>query len=117
MGVLYAAANLLANTSLWEGFNLPLVEAQAQGKAVIAYDCWAHPEVVANGLSGVLVPTQAGPEGMEAAIKELLAKPVRLRELAAAAGPWARGFRGDDNVNQLRQLIHVCLARAAASGV
>jgi glycosyltransferase involved in cell wall biosynthesis len=72
MGMLYAAADLLVNTSLWEGFNLPLVEAQAQGTPVIAYDCWAHPEVVAHGLSGVLVSTQAGPEGMEAAIEELL---------------------------------------------
>jgi len=116
MGLLYAAADLLVNTSLWEGFNLPLVEAQAQGTPVVAYDCWAHPEVVANGVSGVLVPTQAGPEGMEAAIEELLANPVRMRELAAAAGPWAHGFRWDDNVSQLRQLIQLCLARAAAPG-
>ena len=93
-----------------------MVEARAQGTPVIAYDCWAQPEVVANGLSGVLVPTQAGPKGMEAAIEELLAKPLLLRELAAAAGPRAHGFRWDDNVIQLRQLIHVCLARAAVSG-
>lgn len=116
MGMLYAAADLLVNTSLWEGFNLPLVEAQAQGTPVIAFDCWAHPEVVANGLSGVLVSTQAGLEGMEAAIEELFEKPERLRELAAAAAPWAQGFRWDDNVNQLHQLIHRCLARVASTG-
>ncbi|MFZ0406825.1 MAG: glycosyltransferase family 4 protein [Cyanobium sp.] len=117
LGLLYAAADLLVNTSLWEGFNLPLVEAQAQGTPVIAYDCWSHPEVVANGLSGVLVATQAGPEGMEAAIEDLLTKPERLRELAANAGPWAHSFRWDDNVMQLRQLIDCCLARAANGGV
>ena len=31
--------------SLWEGFNLPLVEAQALGTASIAFDVGAHPEV------------------------------------------------------------------------
>lgn len=31
--------------SLWEGFNLPLVEAQASGTVAIAFDVGAHPEV------------------------------------------------------------------------
>jgi glycosyltransferase involved in cell wall biosynthesis len=31
--------------SLWEGFNLPLVEAQAAGTLGVAFDTGAHPEV------------------------------------------------------------------------
>jgi glycosyltransferase involved in cell wall biosynthesis len=31
--------------SLWEGFNLPLVEAQALGTVALAFDTGAHPEV------------------------------------------------------------------------
>jgi len=34
--------------SLWEGFNLPLVEMQNLGKPVLAFNLAAHPEVVAH---------------------------------------------------------------------
>jgi glycosyltransferase involved in cell wall biosynthesis len=52
----YAACNLYATASLWEGFNLPLVEAQACGKPVIAFNIGPHPEVVTNETVGILVP-------------------------------------------------------------
>lgn len=37
--------DVLIAPSRWEGFNLPLVEAQARGTAAIAYDAGAQPEV------------------------------------------------------------------------
>ena len=37
--------DLFASFSLWEGFNLPLVEAQAMGTLSLALDAGAHPEV------------------------------------------------------------------------
>jgi hypothetical protein len=37
--------DLFVSCSLWEGFNLPLAEAQALGTAAIAFDTGAHPEV------------------------------------------------------------------------
>lgn len=37
--------DIFVSCSLWEGFNLPLVEAQALGTAAIAFDSGAHPEV------------------------------------------------------------------------
>jgi len=45
----YAACDVYATCSLWEGFNLPLAEAQAFGKPVVAFDVGAHREVVRNG--------------------------------------------------------------------
>ena len=36
---------MFVSCSLWEGFNLPLVEAQALGTVGIAFDSGAHPEV------------------------------------------------------------------------
>jgi glycosyltransferase involved in cell wall biosynthesis len=36
--------DIFVSTSLWEGFNLPLVEAQASGTVGIAFDVGAHPE-------------------------------------------------------------------------
>jgi hypothetical protein len=36
--------DVFVSCSLWEGFNLPLVEAQAVGTLAVAFDCGAHPE-------------------------------------------------------------------------
>jgi 1,2-diacylglycerol 3-alpha-glucosyltransferase len=52
----YAACDVYATATLWEGFNIPLVEAQACGKPVVAFDIGPHPEVVENGVTGILVP-------------------------------------------------------------
>jgi len=46
----YAACDLYVTASLWEGFNLPIAEAQACGKKVVAFDICSHPEVVKNGI-------------------------------------------------------------------
>ena len=46
----YAACDLYVTASLWEGFNLPIVEAQACGKKVVAFNICSHPEVVKNGI-------------------------------------------------------------------
>ncbi len=50
--------DVLVSPSMWEGFNLPLVEAQASGTVGIAFDAGAHPETtpyladnVADGLT------------------------------------------------------------------
>lgn len=37
--------DIFISTSLWEGFNLPLLEAQALGTLSLAFDTGAHPEV------------------------------------------------------------------------
>src|SRR3989338_2069761 len=49
----YAACDLYVTASLWEGFNLPIAEAQACGKKVVAFDVCSHPEVVNK--NGILV--------------------------------------------------------------
>jgi len=45
----YAACDVYATCSLFEGFNLTLVEAQACGKPVVAFDIGPHKEIVKNG--------------------------------------------------------------------
>ena len=51
----YAACDVYATASLWEGFDLPAVEAQACGKPVVAFDIGSHSEVI-NPKNGRLVP-------------------------------------------------------------
>jgi glycosyltransferase involved in cell wall biosynthesis len=46
----YSACDIYATGSLWEGFDMPAVEAQLCGKKVVAFDVGSHPEVVKNGI-------------------------------------------------------------------
>lgn len=50
----YGACDVYTTTTLWEGFDLPLVEAQACGQPVIAFDLGPHRELIDS--HGVLVP-------------------------------------------------------------
>ncbi len=45
--------DIFLSLSLWEGFNLPLVEAQTSGKMAITFDTGAHPEVSPFIVTGV----------------------------------------------------------------
>jgi glycosyltransferase involved in cell wall biosynthesis len=74
----YAACDVYATATMWEGFNLPLAEAQACGKPVVAFDIGPHPEVVKDGETGFLVPAQDIHALAEAMIK--LLGNVKLRQ-------------------------------------
>ena len=45
----YAACSLYVTCTMWEGFDIPVVEAQACGKKVVAFDVGAHREIVRKG--------------------------------------------------------------------
>lgn len=74
----YAACDLYATATVWEGFNLPLAEAQACGKPVVAFNLGPHPEVVSDGETGFLVPPRDTDALAEAVIK--LLKDTGLRQ-------------------------------------
>jgi glycosyltransferase involved in cell wall biosynthesis len=67
--------------SLWEGFGLVLLEAMAAGRPVVASAVGPIPEVVIDGVTGLLVPP-GDSDALAAAIVRLLTDP----ELAAALG-------------------------------
>ncbi len=46
----YAACDVYATCSLWEGFDIPIVEAAYCGKPSVAFDVGSHPEVLKNGI-------------------------------------------------------------------
>ena len=74
----YAACDLYATATVWEGFNLPLAEAQACGKPVVAFNLGPHPKVVSDGETGFLVPPRDTDALAEAVIK--LLKDTGLRQ-------------------------------------
>jgi glycosyltransferase involved in cell wall biosynthesis len=67
--------------SLWEGFGLVLLEAMAAGRPVVASAVGPIPEIVVDGVTGLLVPP-GDAAALAAAITRLLTDP----DLAAAFG-------------------------------
>jgi glycosyltransferase involved in cell wall biosynthesis len=110
----YAAADIFINTSRWEGFNLALVEAQFQGTPAVAYDICAHPEVLLNGYSGLLVST---PEDLIKVILALASNHEYRAILATGARKMSLKFTWDSNADQLSKLIDECYGFASASPV
>ena len=66
----YAACDLYVTATLWEGFDLPVVESQEMGKEVVALDLCSHPEIVKGG--ALVKPRDV--EGFADAILRLLKK-------------------------------------------
>jgi glycosyltransferase involved in cell wall biosynthesis len=67
-----------------EGMSNALLEYMAAGRAVIATDVGANPQLVRHGKDGLIVPPGDG-AAMVDAIGELLAHPLRAAGLAASA--------------------------------
>jgi glycosyltransferase involved in cell wall biosynthesis len=80
---LYADLDLAVLCSRNEGSPVSLIEAMAAGCPVVATRVGGVPDLVADGVSGLLVPPDA-PEALAAAVLALLRAPERRRTLGAA---------------------------------
>ena len=82
---LMAAADVVLNTSRWEGLSLALLEALWRGRPLLATDSPGNPEAV--GDAGLVAP--ADPDALAEAIVRLATEPGLLDALAARARPRA----------------------------
>jgi len=67
----YAACDTYTTASLWEGFDIPIVEANYTGKPVVAFNIGSHPEVTKKG---TLVKAKDTEAFAQAIIKKLRKK-------------------------------------------
>ena len=81
MPAYYAACSVYATATLWEGFDLPLAEAQACGRPVVAFSLGPHPEVVLEGKTGHLSPPR-DVHAMAIAIQSLLTDDAMREKMA-----------------------------------
>ncbi|MBN1658377.1 MAG: glycosyltransferase [Anaerolineae bacterium] len=80
---LYRTCDLFVAPSLFESFGLIYLEAMNYGKPVIGCRSGGVPEVVEDGVTGVLVEP-ADPNALARAITTLLTSPRRLHEMGLA---------------------------------
>jgi glycosyltransferase involved in cell wall biosynthesis len=85
----YAACSVYATATLWEGFNLPLAEAQACGKPVVAFNLGPHPEVVIDGKTGYLIP-QGNVPAMATAILSVITDRMLRETMGKDAAQFTR---------------------------
>lgn len=79
-----AAADLCVWPAMGEAYGMALLEAQAAGLPVLAGNARGVPDVVDDGVTGVLVPPDDA-ACFATALRELLADPARRANLGAAA--------------------------------
>ena len=90
--------------SVWEGASMALLEAMAAGLPVIATGTGGTPELVEDGISGILVPP-ANPIALASGIIKLLGS-IELRERMGAAGCKLvnENFRIENTVDRISAL-------------
>jgi glycosyltransferase involved in cell wall biosynthesis len=76
-------ADILIHPARWEGFGLVLLEAMRAGLPVVSTRAGAIPEVVADGVTGLLVAPD-DPDQLAAAIIELIRDSARRQEMGEA---------------------------------
>jgi glycosyltransferase involved in cell wall biosynthesis len=108
----YRAAAVSVIPSLEEGFGIPAAEAMGCEVAVVASDAGGLPEVVEDGVTGLVVPR--GDSGALAnAIGALLQDPERRRVMGLAGRQRAlRLFDWDRSAEQFEQLYREIGVRA-----
>lgn len=111
LGWLYRHAGVLVFPSRYEGFGVPLIEAQQAGCPVVAGAVAALPEVA--GAGALLVPPDR-PELIADAVERVLAdRPERDRLVAAGRDNAAR-FTWDRSAELLAAAVHTAAAGARA---
>jgi glycosyltransferase involved in cell wall biosynthesis len=100
----YASCDVFCYPSLWEGFGLTPAEAQAVGKPVVAFKTCALPEVVQDGVTGLLVPPRDSSSLAEAIVRLLRDTELRNRMGTEARTEAERKFSWE---NAARQTVAV----------
>ena len=99
---LYRHAGALVFPSRYEGFGLPVVEAQALGCPVVAARSSSLPEVAGQG---ALFVDPDRPQDVPSMVRELIADPARRAEMVAAGSVNAARFTWATSASRLGDVL------------
>jgi len=80
---LLSIMDIVAQPSLEEGFGITIIEAMAMSKPVVGSKVGGIPEIIEDGITGILVPP-ADVEALASAIADLIECPEKRREFGIA---------------------------------
>jgi glycosyltransferase involved in cell wall biosynthesis len=101
---LFVLPSIVDQDGMMEGIPVALMEAMATGRAVVSTTTAGIPELVDDGVSGLLVPPQ-DPPALANAIKSLLGDPAKAKAMGARGQEKVRAeFDLRDSAAQLLQL-------------
>ena len=106
-----AAADIVAHLAKRESFGLAVVEAQAAGKAVVAFAATGPSSLIEDGVTGALVPVD-DVDRLAVVVSDLLADPGRRAAMGAAAAQRA----GRHPIEGMVERIEDVWLRVAAAG-
>ena len=101
----YRNADILLFPALRDGFGLVLVEAMAHGLPVIASTSCAAPDLIRDGVEGLVVPP-SDPVRLREAIQTLLDRPQLVAAMAEAAYKLSRTLTWEKYHTQVLALSH-----------
>jgi len=104
-------AGIVIVPSLGEGFGMVALEAMERGRAVVASAIGGLPELVVDGVTGLVVPPSE-PDALREAIRSLLGDPERARMMGAAGRRRAlEAFSQTRNTERMAELYAAVLGR------
>lgn len=102
MSALYTAAELFVFPTLYEGFGIPVLEAQTCGTPVLASDCTALPEV---GGDGALYADPYSPEDISEKLQLLLQEEDLREKLVRVGYENAKRYSWAASAQRLNEII------------
>lgn len=99
---LYSLAEALIFPSIYEGFGLPIIEAQACGCPVVTSASGSMPEV--SGGAALLVDPR-NPEAIADAVEQLVTDPTLREKLVAKGLAWAARLTWEDAARQTLEIF------------
>ncbi|MCL4418037.1 MAG: glycosyltransferase, partial [Actinobacteria bacterium] len=112
MPLIYSACDIYTTCSQWEGFDLPVGEAQYFGKPVICYNIGAHPEIMENGRTGYIVTDRVE---FEESVKKLSKDRMLRLQMGKNAGEFIKKFYWQNSIDQydveIRKILNIEIDR------
>ncbi|NOY74350.1 MAG: glycosyltransferase family 4 protein, partial [Kiritimatiellaeota bacterium] len=104
-----ASADLFVLPSLYEGFGIVLLEAMAAGVPVVASKTGGVPEIVADGVNGLLVEP-GDPDALSEAMERLVGDDALGRELSDNAKREVEDYSIDKMLDGYFDLYDICFS-------